>query len=65
MSALGTPAIDVLRQAGVQYEVLTYDSPEHHGRDRRARPAYGLEAAAALGVDPARMFKTLVAVAGE
>ena len=63
MSAHGTPAIDVLRRAGVRFEVLEYVSPEAHGRDRDARPSYGLEAAAALGVDPARMFKTLVASA--
>jgi Cys-tRNA(Pro)/Cys-tRNA(Cys) deacylase len=63
MPAHGTPAIDVLRRAGVPFEVLEYESPEAHGRDRDARPSYGLEAAAALGVDPARMFKTLVASA--
>jgi len=44
----------------VPFEVLEYASPEVHGRDRDARPSYGAEAAAALGVDPARMFKTLV-----
>lgn len=61
MPAQGTPATDALRRAGVAFEVIAYESPEHHGRDREARPAYGLEAAAALGVDPASMFKTLVA----
>ena len=40
-------------------------SPEHHGRDRDERPSYGLEAAAALGVDPAGMFKTLIANADD
>jgi Cys-tRNA(Pro)/Cys-tRNA(Cys) deacylase len=63
MSARGTPAIDVLRRADVSFEVLTYEAPVHHGRDRDERPSYGREAAAALGVDPARMFKTLVALA--
>ena len=29
--------------------------------DRDERPSYGLEAAAVLGVDPATMFKTLIA----
>lgn len=60
MPAQGTPAIDALRRAGVRFEVLAYDAPEHHGRDRDDRPSYGEEAAEALGIDPARMFKTLI-----
>lgn len=63
MSTQGTPAIDALRRAGVRFEVLTYHAPEHHGRDRDERPNYGQEAAEALGVEPARMFKTLIATA--
>jgi len=63
MPAHGTPAIDALRRAGISFAVLEYESPEAHGRDRDARPSYGREAATALGVDPARMFKTLVAAA--
>lgn len=63
MPAHGTPAIEVVRGAGVAFEVLTYTLPEHQGRDRDERPSYGLEAAAALGVDPAGMFKTLIAMA--
>jgi Cys-tRNA(Pro)/Cys-tRNA(Cys) deacylase len=63
MPAHGTPAIDVLRRAGVVFEVVEYEPPESHGRDRDARPSYGLDAAAAIGVDPARMFKTLIATA--
>lgn len=63
MPAHGTPAIDALRRAGVAFEVVEYESPEPHGRDRGSRPSYGLEAAAALGVDPGRMFKTLIASA--
>ncbi len=39
-----------------------YAPPERHGRGRDERPNYGLEAAAALEVEPARVFKTLVAV---
>jgi Cys-tRNA(Pro)/Cys-tRNA(Cys) deacylase len=65
MPAHGTPAIDALRRAGVAFELIEYESPEPRGRDRDARPSYGLEAATALGVDPGRMFKTLVAVADE
>lgn len=50
----GTPATVALARAGVEHEVLTYSA------DPRAA-SYGLEAAAALGVDPGRVFKTLVA----
>ena len=61
MSAGATPAIDIVRRAGVAHAIHEYELAERHGRDREARPSYGLEAAAALGVDPGRMFKTLVA----
>ena len=61
MSAGATPATDIVRRAGVDHTIHEYEVPERHGRDRGARPSYGLEAAAALGVDPDRMFKTLVA----
>lgn len=50
----GTPATVALTAAGVDFEVRTY---EH---DPRAA-SYGLEAAEALDVDPARVFKTLLA----
>jgi Cys-tRNA(Pro)/Cys-tRNA(Cys) deacylase len=49
----GTPATVALDRAGVAYEVRAY---EH---DPRA-VSYGLEAAQALGVEPARVFKTLL-----
>jgi len=61
MSAQGTPAIATLRRAGVRFEVLSYEAPERHGRDRADRPSYVLDASEALGVEPARMFKTLIA----
>ena len=51
---VGTPATRVLVAAGVDFGVHRY------GHDPRA-PAYGPEAAEALGLDPARVFKTLVA----
>lgn len=54
MSKGGTPALDVLKSSGAEYVVRAY---EH---DPRAA-SYGLEAAEALGVDPARVFKTLMA----
>ena len=54
MAQGGTPALDVLTRFGVAHEVRAY---EH---DARAA-SYGLEAAEVLGVDPARVFKTLMA----
>jgi Cys-tRNA(Pro)/Cys-tRNA(Cys) deacylase len=62
MSARATRATDELAKAGIPYRVLEYEAPERHGAARDERPAYGLEAAAVLGVDPARLFKTLVAI---
>jgi Cys-tRNA(Pro)/Cys-tRNA(Cys) deacylase len=50
----GTPATVALAAAGVAHELRAY---EH---DPRA-DSYGLEAAAALGVDPDRVLKTLMA----
>jgi len=50
----GTPATVALTAAGIAFEVRAY---EH---DPRAT-SYGLEAAESLGVDPARVFKTLLA----
>lgn len=49
----GTPATVALDAAGVAYAVRVY---EHDP----AAPSYGLEAAAALGVEPGRVFKTLM-----
>ena len=50
----GTPATVALSAADIAFEVRAY---EH---DPRAT-SYGMEAAEALGVDPARVFKTLMA----
>jgi Cys-tRNA(Pro)/Cys-tRNA(Cys) deacylase len=50
----GTPATVALAAAGITFEVRAYD------HDPRAT-SYGLEAAEALGADPARVFKTLLA----
>ena len=52
----GTPATVALARAGVEFTLHPY---EH---DPRAE-SYGLEAATALGVDPARVLKTLVVAA--
>ena len=50
----GTPATLALDRAGVAYELRPY------AHDPRAE-SFGAEAAAALGVEPARVFKTLLA----
>ena len=60
MATRGTRAIDVLQRAGVAFRVHEYAPPPRTGRDRDGRPAYGAEAAAALGVAPERVFKTIV-----
>ena len=53
MAGAATPATKALQKAGVEYRLHAYE----HG----AGAAYGPEAAQALGLDPARVFKTLVA----
>ena len=52
-----TPALAALESAGVAHTVHAY---EHEPRND---VGYGLEAAHAIGVDPARVFKTLLALA--
>lgn len=54
MAGKGTPAIVAAEKAGVAFSVHEY------AHDPKA-PSYGLEAADQLGVDPARVYKTLVA----
>ena len=49
-----TPAINAAKRAGVTFRIHEY---EHDP----AAVSYGLEAAEKLGVDPSRVFKTLVA----
>lgn len=49
----GTPATVALEQAGISYEAHSYSHDA-------AAESYGLEAAEALGVEPARVFKTLL-----
>ncbi len=55
--ASGTQATGALGRAGIAYTPRVY---EH----RPGSAAYGLEAAQALGVDPARVFKTLLVEVG-
>ena len=50
-----TPAIEVLRAAGVEFSIHEY----RHGADDIGF-GFGLEAARELGLDPAVVFKTLV-----
>ena len=54
MAGKGTPAIVVAARAGILFTVHEYV------HDPKAT-SYGLEAAEKLGLDPARVFKTLVA----
>lgn len=49
----GTPAIAAVMRAGVAHRILMYTHDP-------AAPAYGLEAASALGLDARQVFKTLV-----
>lgn len=56
--SVGTPATVALTRAGISYAVRAY---EH---DPSAE-SFGLEAAAALGVKPARVLKTLLVDTGE
>jgi Cys-tRNA(Pro)/Cys-tRNA(Cys) deacylase len=51
-----TPAVNAAKQAGVPFELLSY---EHH----ESAESYGLEAAQALGLRPDSVYKTLVASA--
>lgn len=53
-----TPAIAVLEEAGLTHQLHTYQHDP-------GNPHYGEEAAAALGVDPLRIFKTLVVDVGQ
>ncbi|MDF1488228.1 Cys-tRNA(Pro) deacylase [Tessaracoccus caeni] len=52
-TAGGTPATVTLDRLGIDYQVRSY---EHDP----SAPSFGLEAAEALGVAPARVFKTLL-----
>ncbi|HSG61062.1 MAG TPA: Cys-tRNA(Pro) deacylase [Pseudomonadales bacterium] len=50
-----TPAINTLKKAGISHTVHSY---KHESKAN----AYGLEAAEKMGVEPNRVFKTLVAL---
>jgi Cys-tRNA(Pro)/Cys-tRNA(Cys) deacylase len=55
---VGTPATVLLAAQKVTHTVRSYD---HDPRALERGLSYGLEAAAALGMDPRQVFKTLVA----
>ena len=48
-----TPAVTAAKRAGIEFEVVEYDSSD-------AAEPWGIGAARALGVAPERVFKTLV-----
>jgi Cys-tRNA(Pro)/Cys-tRNA(Cys) deacylase len=54
MAGRETPATAAARRAGIHHKVLEYEHDD-------ASASYGLEAAERLGLDPARVFKTLLA----
>ncbi len=49
-----TPAIELLERTGTAHRVVAYEHDPGHS-------SYGLEAVEALGLDPGRVFKTLLA----
>ena len=59
MGAQGTRAIDVARRSGIVYAVHEYAHDERASL-RAGGQGYALEAVAALGLDAARVFKTIV-----
>jgi Cys-tRNA(Pro)/Cys-tRNA(Cys) deacylase len=59
MGSQGTRAIDAVRRSGVAHTVHEY---AHDARTslRAGGPGYAMEAVEALGLDPRRVFKTIV-----
>jgi Cys-tRNA(Pro)/Cys-tRNA(Cys) deacylase len=58
-----TPATRALAAAGIEYTAHAFDADDRSRAPakRQTRESFGAEAAQALGVEPARVFKTLVA----
>ena len=50
-----TPAVDAARKAGIEFRLHEYDGVEHGEGD------YAVAVAAALGLEPERLYKTLLA----
>jgi Cys-tRNA(Pro)/Cys-tRNA(Cys) deacylase len=61
VSGRGTPAILALERAGVRFDVHEYEPGPAAATSRDRRGGYGERTAAALGADPARVHKTLIA----
>jgi Cys-tRNA(Pro)/Cys-tRNA(Cys) deacylase len=61
MPAGGTAALDLLRRRGIEHRVHEYEIPDSTRTGGTGSPHYGDDAARALGVDPSRIHKTLVA----
>ena len=59
MGGQSTRATQRLSMLGIPFRLHTYQNPQHNPRQRR--PSYGTDAAAALGVPAAQVFKTLIA----
>jgi Cys-tRNA(Pro)/Cys-tRNA(Cys) deacylase len=59
MGAQGTRAIDVARRAGIAFEVHEYAHDARASLQQGGR-GYALEAVEALGIEAARVFKTIV-----
>src|SRR3954449_1847557 len=59
MSAQGTRATEVARRAGIDFELHAY-AHDTRASLREGGRGYALEAVAALGIDAARVFKTIV-----
>jgi Cys-tRNA(Pro)/Cys-tRNA(Cys) deacylase len=55
-----TPAIRVLREAGLAFEVLQFTPDERPAARSAPRPGFGVEAAGKLGVEASIVFKTLM-----
>jgi Cys-tRNA(Pro)/Cys-tRNA(Cys) deacylase len=60
-STSGTPATKVLTAAGVSFTAHTFEADDRSRVAKGPSVSFGEEAAAALGVRPERVFKTLVA----
>ena len=52
-----TPAVDAVRAAGLEFDLVGYDHDPGHG-------SYGMEPVELLGLDPDIVFKTLVVSVG-
>ncbi len=59
MGAQGTRAVDAVRRAGIAHTVHEY-AHDDRASLRAGGRGYALEAVAALGLDAARVFKTIV-----